>query len=47
VRKGEKKYKCGISGVRKKRIERKVPGKKSKYFWGGNFKVKIFVAVKS
>ena len=31
---GEKKYKCGISGVRKKRIERKVPEKKSKCFSG-------------
>jgi hypothetical protein len=29
---GEKKCKCSISGVRKKRIERKVPRKKSKCF---------------
>ncbi len=30
----EKKCKCRISGVRKKKeIERKVPGKKSKCFW--------------
>jgi hypothetical protein len=28
-----KKNECGISGVRKKRIERKVPEKKSKCFW--------------
>ncbi len=29
----EKKCKCRISGVRKKKIERKVPGKKIKVFW--------------
>ncbi len=46
----EKKYKCGISGVRKKRIERKVPEKKNQSVFGGEekkIKVKIFVAVKS
>ncbi len=45
---GEKKdYKCGISGVRKKRIGRKVfRGKKIKVFLGEKKKVKIFVAVK-
>ncbi len=42
---GKKKYKCGISGVRKKRIERKVPEKKSKCVFL-ELKVKIFVVVK-
>ncbi len=37
---GKKKCKCRISGVRKKN-ERKVPEKKSKYF-GWKFKVKGF-----
>jgi hypothetical protein len=40
---GEKKYKCGVSGVRKKRIGRKIlKEKKSKCFlW--KKKIKIFV----
>ncbi len=47
VKKGGKKCKCGISGVRKKN-ERKVPGKKIRVFWKGEEKkkVKIFVVLK-
>ncbi len=45
----EKKYKCGISGVRKKKgLKGKFRRKnQSVFFGGGKFKVKIFVAVKS
>ncbi len=38
VKKGGKMFKCRISGVRKKEIERRVPEKKIKVFW-----VEIFV----
>ncbi len=39
VWRGEKKCKCRISGVRKKKeVERKVPEKKSKCFW---MKIKV------
>ncbi len=42
----KKNYKCGVSGVRKKRIGRKIlEEKKSKCFLGGK-KVKIFVVLK-
>ncbi len=48
VEKGEKKNKCGISGVRKKKeLKGKFQGKKIKVFLGRKFKVKILVTVKS
>ncbi len=43
---GEKNYKCGISGVRKKRIGRKISEEKKIKVFLGKKKVKIFVAVK-
>ncbi len=46
VKKERKKNKCGISGVRKKRIERRVSEeKKNRSVSWGKFKVKVFVAV--
>jgi len=35
-------FKCGISGVRKKKNwEESFREKKSKYFWGGNLKLRF------
>jgi hypothetical protein len=43
---GGKKYKCGISGVRKKRIERKVPERKNQSVLGENFKLRFLLQSK-
>ncbi len=47
VKRGRKKCKCGISGVRKKKWKENFGGKKNQSVPWEKKKIKIFVAVKS